>query len=117
MDVNEYLQEKKEIVSTPNGFIFRKNAPAIVCKDGLRLSVQVSSGHYCTPRVNDADYYSHVEVGYPSEVIPELLPYAEDKDYPCATVYPQVPVGLVDDIIAKHGGIRRKPGQNARWHE
>jgi hypothetical protein len=77
--------------------------PRIVCADGLSLSVQGNEGAYCAPRINDLWYYQ-VEVGYPSEMIPELMEYAETPEDPTGTVYGYVPVGIVERIIDAHGG-------------
>lgn len=76
----------------------------IECVDGFIMSVQASEFHYCKPR-NNYGGYTHVECGYPSEVIDELLPYAEDRDNPTKTIYGHVPVELVADIIMSHGGL------------
>jgi hypothetical protein len=70
------------------------------------MSVQVSSSHYCTPRINNADFYSKVEIGYPSEVEPLIMEFAEQADRPTDTVYGYVPVSIVDEVIAKHGGFK-----------
>lgn len=82
----------------------RTPAECIECKSGLRLSVQAGDFLYCSPRINDADFYTHVEVGFPSEKIEELMPYCEDHDDPTGTVYGYVPIELVATIISRHGG-------------
>lgn len=105
-------------------------APRIRCADGFDLSVQASWGHYCL----DADGrrpklpmsgpfsdsavapmpYTAVEVGFPS-ARPEpwrcsTAPrdgwewYAESPEDPTGTVYGYVPVQMVLDLIAAHGG-------------
>lgn len=33
--------------------------------------------------------------------------FAEDEESPTDSVYPQVPVSLVDELLEKHGGISR----------
>ncbi len=81
-----------------------RTRPAIVCVDGFKMSVQGSSGHYCTPR-SCQDYYTEMEIGFPSEKQDELMKYAEDKDNPTDTVYGWVPCDLIDKIIEKHGGV------------
>ena len=68
------------------------------------MSVQCSSFHYCTPRI-DNDIYSSVEIGFPTEIESLLLKYAEDEKNPINTVYGYVPVNVVDSVIEKHGGI------------
>lgn len=79
--------------------------PRITCADGFSLSVQASRFHYCSPRIDNAVKYTHVEVGFPSERVEALMPYAEDEDDPTGTVYGQVPVEVVWTIINEHGGF------------
>lgn len=82
--------------------IFKK----IHCKDGFTMSVQASHSHYCLPRVtmysSYSFYYSKMEVGFPSEVEELLLPFAEDLENPTKTVYPYVPIAIIENVIAKH---------------
>lgn len=101
----EYLKKTWEIVETGSGYSYQKIRPQIVCKDGFAMSVQGSDGHCCTPRTNGY-YYSHVEVGYPSEEEILLMEYAKGASSPTQTVYGWVPVEIVDKIIEKHGGIK-----------
>ena len=78
--------------------------PRIICKDGFSLSVQAGKGLYCSPREDNA-YWTHVEVGFPSEEIPEFMEYAEDSNAPTDTVYSNVPIDLVEKVIMNHGGF------------
>jgi hypothetical protein len=80
------------------------NAP-IKCRDGFTMSVQASAYHYCSPRITGLAIYNDYEIGYPSEAEPLLMPYAEDADHPTDTVYGYVPVQVLVDVIAKHGGV------------
>ena len=80
------------------------NAP-IKCADGFTMSVQGSAYHYCSPRITGLAIYNNYEIGYPSEAEPLLMPYAEDADHPTDTVYGYVPVQVLVDVIAKHGGV------------
>jgi hypothetical protein len=82
------------------------SVPRIECADGLTLSVQASAFHYCTPRETGAHPYQSVEVGFPSERIEALMPYAEDAEAPTETVYGYVPVEVVNQIVTEHGGAR-----------
>jgi hypothetical protein len=77
----------------------------VVCADGFKMSVQAFAGGYCTPRTNNADRYEEVEVGYPSQPEELLMDWAEEPDKPTQTVYGYVPVQVVTNVIAKHGGI------------
>jgi hypothetical protein len=80
--------------------------PPVTCKDGFSMSVQASSFHYCTPRVDGAPFYTTYEIGFPSEREPLLMPYRElSEDEPTRTVYPYVPVEIVAAVIRKHGGL------------
>ena len=73
------------------------------------MSVQVGYSLYSKPK-KVAKRYSEVEIGYPSEHEPLLEEYAETIfedgfiDY-TDTVYPYVPVKVVDNVLKKHGGI------------
>ena len=77
----------------------------VVCADGFKMSVQAFAGGYCTPRVDGADKYEEVEVGFPSKPEELLMEYAEEPDRPTQTVYAYVPVQVVTNVLAKHGGI------------
>lgn len=100
MNVNEYLIAQHK--GSDAEFLI---AARITCADGFTLSVQASKGHYCEPRSNQGPW-TKVEVGFPSSA-PELITeYAEDSNDTTGTVYPFVPVNLVDDLITLHGGIK-----------
>jgi len=77
----------------------------IVCADGFSMSVQAGTGNYCKPRQSGADRYTAVEVGFPSHEEPLLLEYAAEPNHPTETIYAYVPVQVVTDVIAKHGGM------------
>ena len=82
--------------------------PHIICKDGFSMSVQVGYSLYSTPK-KVAKRYSAVEVGFPSEREPLIEDWAENLreealDY-TDTVYPYVPVKVVNQVLKKHGGI------------
>jgi len=79
--------------------------PRIVCADGFTMSVQAHDGAYCSPRENNAGKYNQVEVGFPSAAEPLLMDYCEDHEDPTGTVYAYVPVQVVTNVIAKHGGM------------
>lgn len=104
---NEELQThiKSGLVWEVGGRTDREPRPFISCADGFRFSVQASEMHYRTPRDN-AGPYTHVEVGYPVEKVQELMLYAEEPNYPTKTVYSQVPIEVVLEIIRTHGGMK-----------
>lgn len=105
--INEWLRK-----TSNDGFRRRK----LICNDGFSMSVQASRIHYCHPRENNADFYTEVEIGYPSDVEDELIYYAEDRYHPTETVYGYVPVELVDKIISKHGGVvQEKTTEEDLW--
>lgn len=76
-----------------------------VCKDGFSMSVQASKTKYCKPRIDNANQYIEVEVGYPNQMEDLLMDWCEDKNRPCDTVYGYVPATLVSLVITKHGGL------------
>jgi len=83
--------------------------PQIVCADGFKMSVQVGFSLYSTPK-KVAKRYSAVEIGFPSIHEPLIEEYAEGSFFDEApdytdTVYPYVPVKIVDKVLKKHGGI------------
>ena len=94
MNVNEYLNKSRS----------GRLAPSVRCVDGFSMSVQASYSHYCSPR-NDHGPWATVEVGFPSHKCDDLMPYAENADAPCDTVYGWVPVEVVEKVIADHGGV------------
>ena len=84
--------------------------PTLVCNDGFTMSVQARQFCYCSPRNDEGPWYA-VEVGFPSENIPEFLDYL---DWPVEevdstnSIYAYVPVEAVEEVIVKHGGIDEK---------
>ena len=77
----------------------------VVCADGFTMSVQAAETAYCEPRIDNAERYTKVEVGYPSREEPILLEYAEMPDRPTNTGYAYVPSHVVATVCAAHGGI------------
>jgi|15BtaG_2_1085339.scaffolds.fasta_scaffold00310_24 hypothetical protein len=82
--------------------------PHIVCNDGLTFSMQASRFHYCTPRVDNAETYTEVEIGLPSRRVDLWMPYIdtmnEDTD-PTRASYAYVPTHLVVEAIEQAGGL------------
>jgi hypothetical protein len=101
MKLSDYLVTNKPVGANKDYSII----PRIKCVDGFTMSVQCHSGSYCSPRRNDSNYYSQVEVGFPSEAPRLFMRYAEDYDNPTDTVYGYVPIEIVAAEINSHGGI------------
>ena len=76
--------------------------------DGFSISIQASSMHYCSPRKNGVQEYDTVELGYPSENEPLIEKYAEDINLLKHTVYLNVPIRIVDELVIKHGGFNER---------
>ena len=84
----------------------------IICADGFEISIQASSHHYCSPRIDGEDVlYTQVELGFPSERDNLIDEYVEDLSedgediYYTQSAYPYVPAEIVSLLIAKHRGI------------
>ena len=119
MKINEFIKDNLKVTYPADEYSSLKlkdmmttsRLPHIVCEDGFSMSVQVGYSLYSTPK-KIAKRYSAVEIGYPSDHEPliekwaEFAPFDEDEvpDY-TDTVYPYVPVKVVDKVLKKHGGI------------
>jgi hypothetical protein len=107
--VKEYPQHPAEVDYDEVMKISRN--PYVICNDGFKMSVQVGQSLYSSPR-DVADEYEEAEIGFPSSPESLIAKYAEDWEVEgdddsrlCATVYPYVPVALIDEVISKHGGV------------
>ena len=115
MKINEFIKNNLKVTVLNDDPLMRHmmtstRLPHIVCTDGFTMSVQVGYSLYSEPK-KVAKRYSNVEIGYPSEHEPLIEEYAEcftfeelDIDF-TNTVYPYVPVKVVDKVLKKHGGI------------
>jgi hypothetical protein len=115
MKINEFIKNNLEVKVLNEDPLMKhmmtsSRLPHIVCTDGFTMSVQVGYSLYSTPK-KVAKRYSEVEIGYPSEHEPLIEEYAEcftfeelDIDF-TDTIYPYVPVKIVDNVLEKHGGI------------
>ena len=74
--------------------------------DGTTMSVQANRWCYCTPRVDGANEYTAVEIGFPNKKIDLLMPYVEDASNPTDTVYAWVPTTVVAQVISNAGGVK-----------
>ena len=118
MKINEFIKDNLKVTypaeeySSLKHMMTSSRLPQIVCEDGFSMSVQVGYSLYSEPK-KIAKRYSKVEIGYPSEPEElikewaEFLPFSEEDEEPdyTDTVYPYVPVGVVDKVLKKHGGI------------
>ena len=113
MKINEFIQRNLKVTNhntnplMMNHMLTSTRLPKIVCVDGFKMSVQVGSSRYSTPK-KVAKRYSAVEIGFPSEhepLIEEFAERVEDVTDYTDTVYPYVPVKIVDKVLKKHGGI------------
>ena len=83
-----------------------KRNKKVVCADGFSMSVQAHDGAYCTPREGDAERYTEMELGYPSEREELIMDWIEVPDgNPTESIYPYIPVDVVTTVIVKHGGM------------
>ena len=96
MTIEKFIQDtfKEE-----HGHCYR---PRIVCNDGFSMSVQGSSGHYCSPRKTQ-DWYNSLEIGFTSEEEPLINQFADD--WTVGIVYGYVPIEIIQEVITRHGGI------------
>ena len=102
------------IFQTRNGF----RRPHMILNDGVRMSVQASAFHYCSPRKSCLSNYKEFEVGFPSEVIEQLREYAEypaeSDDELLKSVYLYVPKEVLVDIVYEHGGVNLETSLNKK---
>ena len=115
MKINEFIKNNLKVKVLNKDPLMRHMMTStrlqqIVCTDGFTMSVQVGYSLYCKPK-KVAKRYSEVEIGFPSDHEPLIEEYAEcftfeelDIDF-TNTVYPYVPVKIVDKVLKKHGGI------------
>ena len=116
-NINEFIKNNLKVKVLYEGedslmkhMMTSSKLPHIVCSDGFSMSVQVGSSLYSTPK-KVSKRYSAVEIGFPSEDESLIEKYAEnlhDEDAfvnSTNTVYPYVPVKVVNKVLKKHGGI------------
>ena len=113
MKINEFIKNNLKVTTLSEDPLMKhmmtsSRLPHIVCADGFEMSVQVGFSLYSEPK-KVAKKYSKVEIGFPSDHEPLIEEYAENffEEEPnyTGTVYPYVPVGVVDKVLKKHGGI------------
>lgn len=99
-DINEYFEEminRGKAVWRYGSFWY----PRVVCADGFNMSVQAGHGLYSAPIAKVCPPFVTVEVGFPSKWVPS---FAEHDDG-TGDVFGHVPVEVVNEVIAAHGGI------------
>ena len=107
MTVKEFLATTIKTHKHPfSDEVIQENRPRLLCNDGFSVSVQASKFHYCSPRLDGAQDYEAVELGYPSNEDELINEYAEDDWNYTETVYGYVPIEFVEKLIEKHGGIK-----------
>ena len=118
--INEFIKDNLKVTNLAKNIdplmkhlTTSSRLPQIVCVDGFTMSVQVGFSLYSTPK-KVAKRYSAVEIGFPSEREPLIEEYVELGIFDTAqgkgvdytdTVYPYVPVKIVNKVLKKHGGI------------
>ncbi len=84
----------------------KKMYKRVVCADGFSVSIRASSTSYCEPQYDSyIGGYTSVELGFPSDPDPFILPYAEDPDSLTETIYGYVPASVVRKMLNAHNGI------------
>jgi hypothetical protein len=75
----------------------------VECPDGYSVSIQASANKYAIPGPNGT--WLSVELGFPSAHDPLLEPYKETlgTDEQESSVFPYVPVSVVEALLLKHG--------------
>jgi len=99
MRIEDFIIKTNE--NEKDGLIHR---PRIICNDGFTMSVQASKYTYCEPR-GFYNFYTEMEIGFPSEREELIMAYAENKNNPTETVYGYVPRDIIQKVIDKHKGI------------
>ena len=99
-----------------DGIMRRVMNPHVICKDDFTFSAQASFTHYSKPK-GFANEYEEIEIGFPSYNDCIIAEYREDYGWEDEStlsnpVYPFVPVKVVNDLIAAHGGIDEQAVQD-----
>ena len=107
MTVKDWLAKSVKTHTYYDGtYEVQENRPRLYCNDGYSISVQASEFHYCSPRINGAQDYESVELGFPSEEDELINEFADGGFDYTDTLYGNVPIEIVEKLIEKHGGIR-----------
>lgn len=111
LGLHKWLRETAVVRFSMFNVCIQNIRPVLRCNDGVSLSVQASSDHYCSPRVNylamvdhtgnEIQRYKSLEVWHVTSEVPESWNEYGSKDDP----YAFIPVELVQEFIDLHGGI------------
>jgi hypothetical protein len=99
------VQEWLESTVVEGRWGYQEPRPAARCKDGFTVSIQASSFHYCTPRINGKQQYTAVELGFPSAYSRLLTPYKEGNESQKKSIFPWTPIAVIEKVVRLHGGI------------
>lgn len=104
-NIRDFLHNENNIINA-----FSNTRKRMFLEDGFQLSVQAGEIYYSLPKENLADgTYESVEIGYPSHIEPLLIDFMECDPYeivdPTKTIYPYVPMSVLEKVIMKHGTI------------
>lgn len=114
----EQIRPTMEIINTGRkfgefemvgGWVYTRPLRRILLKNGVQLSVQASSTHYCSPR-NDVGPWVEVEVGVfnkrsPIRSFGRVERQGKWRDPSGWWLYAYVPLNVVEAYIQKAGGI------------
>ena len=111
-EINNYIIAMKLLMNKTVKDYTHNVTPKVYCYDGFSISIQASCIHHCEPRdesllIDNITQIHHTfELGFPSQIEPILTQYKEmPEDEDVQSVYPQVPLSIVLEIIEIHGGI------------
>lgn len=105
MLLKDYLAKHAKRAARDSGGLLHL-IPRIVCADGFSISIQGGFHAYCTPRINGAAW-TNLEAGYPSSRPGDaLLHYADDASSATESIYPYVPIDVLQAELDAHGGIK-----------
>lgn len=94
---------------TRNGYAHQRAVSAIIrCRNELSFSIRVGPDWSCWPKSNKGPW-ERVEVADLNRTLLDLRPYRDEEVSPFtagAPFYLDVPVALLNRIIARNGGLR-----------
>lgn len=105
--INTFLALTQDSYETPDldhNPLRLRTRPIIICKSGLRLSIQASMFHYCRPR-EDHGPYRMVEVAADQMIDRFGAPNSAPSS--AMYVYNYVPVHDVEQVLEDNGGIQK----------